>query len=232
MPENTFNAEEKHSVNLSPEEKLLLNILGNINPALADIFRGALKTLSDIENADRFSQAANSIRGITDILVRNVKKEVKNNSNSKIDHSQNGVLQKLKDYFDEALKLMPTDVESDDKFAQQRRAQQQFDDLSNTLLKGRLTQKQILKRYFGDKDDLARMPHFAKTSIAEIVSIWAKSHDYFVNVSHYGCPAIDENEFKENWQSIQRCLRITLTLFVDHIPSLDDLLKLEFPPDE
>lgn len=231
MTDNSISNKNRYILVFTPLQKRLIEILGNIDPLLSNIFIGILKVVSDVENPDRFHQAANSIRGITDILSRNAKEALTIGSNKYTNEEQQEALDKLRVCFDKALTLMPIFSE-DEKQAQNNLVESEYKDIEETLKNGGFTLKQRLKRYLGSYEDLSKMPESFRKRIKDTISLWDKAHDYFIGLSHYNSKNIDEEKFRKNWQVIQDCLFYALSPFFEEISVLDEILKMETPPNE
>lgn len=208
----------------------LIKIVTYFDPVIVQIIYGVEKVLADKTNLDRFHQAANSIRHITCILTRNVRKELfLENSGNKERYE---ILSQLDNYFNQALDLMPVSKDKSGMDSQRNKVQNMFQELKDALEHGRLTQKQKLINYFGNKTDLAKSPQFATDEIIKIISIWKKAHDYFLDLAHYGDREIHEAEFLDNLNTLCKCTVKTVSLFIHDRPTLDEFLKLEAPPNE
>jgi len=58
--------------NLEPRQKKIYNLLLKINKLASQAYLGTIFTIEQVENPDRFQQAANSIRHIIGLISRDV----------------------------------------------------------------------------------------------------------------------------------------------------------------
>ncbi|GEM_PF-4470265 len=213
----------------------LISLLSQIDSALVDIVKGVRRALSDIENPDRFAQAANSIRHLTNILIRNAQDKIAVASGTDFTSEQSALIARLSENFNSLLSSIPG--ETDDKQGYVDYLDGKFADLSRELklcLKGEpLTTKQVLKSYFGREEELSLLQDFVQKRIKEAIMRWHNCHKYFVKVSHYSNDKrIDEADFRAQWEEIQRCVLMVLRPFFSTASIIDEIMKLEKPPHE
>jgi hypothetical protein len=230
MVKTNSSNRQPNSARFTPNIDELIRIVDYFDPIVVQIIDGVEKVLADKSNPDRYHQAANSIRHITGILTRNVSRE------QDLRHGENEqrheVLRQFDDCFDRALDLMPVSESKSEMDAQRDKARAMFSGLKDTLEKGELTQRQKLCTYFGNGANVTKSPEFAVNQISKTITLWTDAHDYFIKLAHYGDGGTDEAEFLDNWHTICGCIVKTLSLFIHDRPALDEILKLEEPPDE
>jgi len=211
----------------------LIPLLSQIDPSLVAIVKGVRRVLNDIDNPDRFPQAANSIRHLTDILVRNTKDKLSAIAGADLTQEQIVLMGKLTECFKNILSSIPSG--NDDRQAYVDNLEGKFGKLNKELkisLKGEpLTTKQAMKSYFGREDELSLLQDFVQKRIKEAILRWHNCHEYFLKIAHYSSDkVIQGDEFMAQWEEIQRCVLMVLRPFFKTVSIIDEILKLENPP--
>lgn len=106
MSDYTEPAEEE--LKLAPEQQRICQGLMRIDEKASMAYRGALKVLRDHGNPDRFSQAAHSLREITNIVSRQIALPQKATNEDRL-------RQKLEKQFTEDIRLLPSSGENEAK---------------------------------------------------------------------------------------------------------------------
>jgi hypothetical protein len=89
---------------LSVEQKKIIEELQKIDTKALQSYKGALKTIRDSDNPDRFSQTAHSLREVTGIISRRIV----------VPQEKDGTLKKkIEKEFVEKSELLPSPVEKD-----------------------------------------------------------------------------------------------------------------------
>jgi hypothetical protein len=211
----------------------LIPLLSQIDSSLVSIVKGVRRVLNDIDNPDRFAQAANSIRHLTSILIRNAQDKISVSVGIDLTSEQSTLIDRLSGNFRSILSSIPE--ETDDKQSYVDYLEGKFTDLNRELklsLKGEpLTTKQVLKSYFGREEDLSVLQEFVQKRIKEAIVRWHNCHKYFVKISHYSNDKpIEREEFSAQWEEIQRCVLMVLRPFFSTVSIIDEIMKLEEPP--
>lgn len=211
----------------------LIPLLSQIDPSLVAIIKGVRRVLNDIDNPDRFAQAANSVRHITNLLIRNAQDKISITTGINLSDEQNSLIDKLSENFKNILSSIPNG--SDNKQSYLDYLEGKFTDLNRELklgLKGEpLTTKQVLKSYFGREEELSVLQEFVQKRIKEAILRWHNCHKYFVKVSHYSNDkTIQQDDFMSQWEEIQRCVLMVLRPFFSSVSIIDEVMKLEEPP--
>ena len=211
----------------------LITLLSQIDSTLVDIIKGVRRVLSDIENPDRFHQAANSIRHLTNILIRNAQDRISAIPGVDLTEEQNLLIDKLAEGFSSILSSIPEGIDGKQSYIDYLEGK--FKDLNREIrlgLRGEpITTKQVLKSYFGKDDELASLQEFVQKRIREAIIRWHSYHIYFVKISHYSDDEkIEEDDFISKWEEIQKCALMVLRPFFGTTSVLDEVMKLEEPP--
>ena len=213
----------------------LIAMLSRIDPILVNIIKGVRSTLNDIDNLDRFYQAANSIRGLTDILIRSARDKLEKNLSKKaLNKRQEYVLENLSNSFGKTLKQIPSEIK--EKKSYENFLKEQFYSLNITIVKTfqclPITTNHVLKSYFGDHKEIDVLPKPLRERVRKTIAIWHENHGYFVRICHYPNGLIESSVFLSKWEDIQKCLLSALTLFFEDANIIDQILKLDEPPND
>lgn len=183
---------------------------------LAKMLEGIIKTLSDLNNPMRFSQAANTIRGIADILLK-----LNNNTfNSSTPHVSEDEFEELKSKFEKILGCCITKIhDEENKNETSQTAERIYRQLKNVLSYGARTKKHQLLELLGSKDNLRILPKTLQDSAERL----AKIYNYFTQVLHRHREV--EPEFDENWLIFQDFLILVASGFFDLAKEIDPFLE-------
>lgn len=231
---NTLNENIKNPPQLFSNIDLeLIPLLSQIDAKLVSIVKGVRRVLGDMENPDRFHQSANSIRHLTALLIRNAKDRISAISTEGLNEENRQLINKVSDIFNNILSSLSgaTDEEKASAAYLEGKFNSLKVEIARVLAGKPTTTKQVLKSYFGKDDELVSLQEFAKKRIKESIDRWNSCHEYFNDVAHYSNKIrIDEEEFASKWEEIQQCVLIVLRPFFNTVSMLDEIIKLEEPP--
>ncbi len=192
--------------------------------SLVRIFEGAITVLSDPSNKDKYAQAANSIRGITNKLLRHIGRDSKALlAEFSTEDKKGKVIQEIRALFEKVIDFIPHDPSLSKKQLCEA-ARQKFEELLSDMVTGKVTMKQNLKTLFGTEAQLKTLTPQIKSSLDMALKIWNECHKYFTDISHHGTAATHER-FMENWYRIQDCWWSACCIFIDASPEIDDVIK-------
>jgi hypothetical protein len=185
----------------------LIHVLSRIDFVLVNIIKGIKHVLNDSHNPDRHRQASNSIRHLTDILIRRTKTKMLGSVNKPLSEEQKELLKNLGHCFTQILTKIPYEIE--DKDSCKSLLHDKYQDL-NINIEGTfklvpLTSKQVLSSYYGSQKDIQNSPEFTQRIRKQTISTWVKNHKYFTGASHYS-EEFKEKEFQEKWETMQMCI--------------------------
>lgn len=204
---------------MTEKEKKLYEFLGKRDETgqLQKMLEGAVKVLGDKSNPMRFSQAANTIRGIADVLLNF-------NKSSKIPVPKlNGEdLNEMKNKFEEILnKSLEKISDPEDKRETLQQANRKYEELKNLLSLEMKSKKHQLIELLGSKKELRVLPK----ALQETSEKLARIYDYFTQVLHRYRK--DEPEFSKNWLFFQDFLILVTSGFFDLAKEIDPFLEEE-----
>ncbi|MFA5893989.1 MAG: hypothetical protein WC903_08535 [Candidatus Margulisiibacteriota bacterium] len=231
MAESQLNPSLTIATPFDEKERELIVLFERTNARLINILIGIVRVLNDRDNPDRFHQAAHSIRGITDILTRELAAP---NNSIQDSGAQAPIHAELDLAFEKALALMPTSEIQVDKRDEHQKVERMFDVLKATLKNGAFSLKQKIRSYYGELNDILRLPKEIKEKRLKSIREWANTHNnYFVAHTHYGSNEISENDFIEKWDIIKSCLIDALSRFYERdVTLLDEAMSMEAAPNE
>lgn len=212
----------------------LITFFSQINPTLVNIIKGVRRVVSDTENPDAFPQAANSIRGLTDILIRNAQNRMIENQSIALSEAHLKLIENMLGSFKGILSSIPEGI--DGKEAYIHYLDVKFKELNKAIelaLQGKpITTKQVLKSYFGRDKEIALLQNFAQKRIKDAILRWHECHIYFVQFTHYPDKEIVVSDFLSKWEEIQRCVLMALRPFFSSTSVLDGIMQQDQPPTE
>ncbi len=217
---NNYESQRPQPVIFTPKERKLYELLSNRDETgqLPRMFEGAVKVLSDSRNPDRFSQAANTIRGIADILLDHNRNKM-NKPQAILKREKFG---ELKPQFEIILgKSLERIIDCDDKDETRQQADREFDRLQNILSYGARTKKHQLLDLIGLTKNLRILPKSLQENAEKLV----KTYKYFANVLHHHQGV--EPDFMTNWLFFQDFLILVTSRFFDIAKEIDPFLEKE-----
>lgn len=221
MQEETNNKKEKNRfIVFTPKEEKLYELLTKYDEAgqLPKMLEGVVKVLDDTGNPMRFSQAANTIRGIADTLL--------NYNDNKISKSKPNIdeydFSDLKNSFETILKsLLDKIADLEDKEETKQQANRKYVQLNNLLLYGARTRKHQLLDLLGSTNDLRILPKALQENAEKL----AETYHYFSQVLHRYKE--EEPEFSKYWLFFQDFLILVTSGFFDLAKEIDPFLEEE-----
>ncbi len=184
-----------NSLKITGKEKKLYELLieWDDTGTLPRMLEGIIRVLNDVENPIRFSQAANSIRGLADKLL--------NKGNTQIESQiilKEKELDELKESFQNVLgKCMDKIDDASDKTETKNQANRKFEELNNLLSFGIKTRTHRLLELLSPRKTLRILPLPLQEAAEEL----AKIYKYFTAVLHRHHK--DEPEFPKKWLYFQ-----------------------------
>ncbi len=184
---------------------------------LPKMLEGVVKVLNDFNNPMRFSQSANTIRGIADILLNYNKTETKKPTPNLKEEEFNN----LKNEFEIILKSSLQKITDDeDREETSLQANKKYEELKNLLSYGIRTRKQQLLELLGSVKDLRILPKALQDSAEKLAEIY----NYFTQVLHRQHEY--EPEFSKNWLFFQDFLILATSGFFDLAREIDPFLEM------
>ncbi len=201
------NLKNDNSLKITDKEMKLYQLLieWDDTGTLPRMLEGIIRVLNDVENPIRFSQAANSIRGLADKLL--------SKGNTPIEPKiilEDKELDELKKSFKNALgKCMDNISSASDKTETKNQANRKFEELNNLLSIGIKTRTHRLLELLSPKKTLSILPLPLQHAAEEL----AKTYKYFTAVLHRHYK--DEPEFPRKWLYFQDFLILITSVFFD-----------------
>ena len=166
-------------------------------------------------------------------MIRNAQDRISAISNLDLTKEQNLLMAKLAEGFNGILASIPEGVDGKQSYI--NCLEGKFKKLNKEIklgLRGEpITTRQVLKSYFGKDDELALLQEFIRERIKKAIIRWHDCHEYFVGISHYPDEEkIEEDDFISQWEEIQKCVLMVLRPFFGNTSVLDEVMKLEEPP--
>lgn len=184
--------------------------------ALIQKLYGIILVLKDDKNPDRFTQAAHSIRLITDILTRSYKSEVSSNPKDKYDSIIKPIINILKEV--DHIRFL----ENKDN---RNNAEKEILSIIQDVQSGQSTMNQKLQSYFvGNRADRVLSKEEEKR-IKNILSLWNTLHrQYFLSIAKNDESRVDESEFFEKFNHIKRFWKIACSSVLEGQDDIDSII--------
>lgn len=220
MVNNDIKNEQENYTPFTAKEKKLHELLIKRDETgqLSKMLEGAVKVLSDLNNPMRFSHAANTIRGIADILLNYNKSEIKKSTLNQKEGEYDELKNKFEIILDNTLQKI---ADAEDKEETSQQANRKYKELENLLSYGARTRKHQLLELLGSAKDLRILPKALQDSAEKLAEIYK----YFTQVLHRHRK--DEPEFFKNWLFFQDFLILATSGFFDLAKEIDPFLEEE-----
>ncbi len=216
---NLVKLTDVNSLKFTDKEKKLYELLieWDDTGTLPRMLEGIIRVLNDFENPIRFSQAANSIRGLADKLL--------NKGNMQIESQiilEEKELEDLKESFQNVLEECLVKIsDASDKTETKNQANRKFEELNNLLSFGAKTRTHRLLELHSPRNNLKLLPLPLQEAAEEL----AKTYKYFTAVLHRHHK--DEPEFPKKWLYFQDFLIHITSEFFDIAKEIDPFLEEE-----
>lgn len=204
----------------TPKEKKLFELLVKRDETgkLARMLHGAVKVMKDPDNPVRFAQAANTIRGIADELLR-IEEGSVNKPGPYVDTND---VEDLKSRFELILgKALAKIDDGDDKTETTNHAKNKFDQVINILSFGSRSRKRRLFGLLGVDKDLKIVALPVQNAAEKLTDIY----NYFIEVLHRHHD--NEPNFEGNWLLFQDFLILVASEFFDIAAEIQPFLEDE-----
>jgi len=188
--------------NMNLKQMTIFEELTKLNAKAGKAYMGALKVIRDLENPDRFSQSANSIRHLSGIIAREISVEF--NESEKVE---------LEEEINHFIKEKSLDQLYYAKIYVKEKS-----------LKERLKLVII--------EELDKLPSPAEKRINLLFKNWLDLHDFFHAIAHYGDIIVDQIKFEEKLYEFENLLLEILKPNEQVLIELDKLLKIDDPTQE
>jgi hypothetical protein len=213
-------SDKEISTHFSEREKGLYKLLLDKDKTgqLSNMLLGIVKVLNDSTNPMRFSQAANTIRGLADILIKEKEQEIK----SSAEYLSEKEINDFKIVFDSLLKKTLSNInEIDEQSHTHEIADRKFREVVYVLSKGTLTRKDLLIELLGGKQKLKIVSEPLQEQVKEL----AKLHKYFAETLHNS--TFNKTEFNDNWFQFQWLLILIVSGFFEIAKQIDQFITEE-----
>jgi hypothetical protein len=218
--DNTDKKEKSTSLVFTPKEEKLYELLTKYDETgqLPKMLEGVVKVLNDVGNPMRFSQAANTIRSITDTILNSNKSKI----NKPVSYISEEKIKKFKGYFKTILKISLEKIaDEEDKEETSKQAFKKYDQLLNLVSYGARTKKHQILELIGPTKDLRVLPKTLQKNAERL----AKIYNYFTDALH--SHRDEEPEFNTNWLLYQDLLILITSGFFDVANEIDHFLEEE-----
>jgi len=181
-------------------------------------YKGVLIVLLDINNPDRFLQAACSIRNIFEQMIKTFYSDELYTDNLMNTNKED--LLNLNNCYDKCLNNLKVD-DKNDKNEIKILADDLYKKLVNVLIRKNTKRRTQIESFFGENTKLKIIPSEIRKHTVEFYYIY----DYFNGILHGG--HIDEKEFNGKWLKTQDIFSFILSNFNEDASKIDEYLKLE-----
>jgi hypothetical protein len=204
----------------TPKEKKLFELLVKRDETgkLARMLQGAVKVMKDPDNPVRFAQAANTIRGIAEELLK-LEEGIGDSAQSYVELKDIGDLRKR---FELILEKASAKIDNaDDKSETLDQAKNKFDQLIKVLSFGSKSRKRRLFGLLGADKDLKIVAEPVQNAAKKLTDIYR----YFTDVLH--AHRENEPEFDGNWILFQDFLILVTSDFFEIAAEIQPFLEEE-----
>lgn len=204
----------------TPKEKKLFELLAKRDDTgkLARMLHGAVKVMKDPDNPVRFAQAANTIRGIAEELLK-LEEGIGDSAQSYVELKD---IEDLRKRFELILEKASAKIDNaDDKSETLDQAKNKFDQLIKVLSFGSKSRKRRLFGLLGADKDLKIVAAPVQNAAKKLTDIYK----YFTDVLH--AHRENEPEFDGNWILFQDFLILVASEFFDIAAEIQPFLEDE-----
>jgi len=178
----------------------LLKSFMRFDESVARCYEGAIRTLADKGNPDRFRQVAHSARSITQLLSRKFDVEISEDEGcpKKLVEIFNHIIEE----FEKALKLIPI-PDGQRKKLYQNDLRNRFKSLLSGMSTSRGSMMLKLRSFFIDADKVGALNAQLRQTLKLTLKYWSQHYEYFTGVGK-GNGEVNEDEFMLKWDQIHQ----------------------------